>query len=269
MGGFGPAILVFNVMKSLLCTIVAGAVGWFSLAEAQAAYIDGSLAVGPQANVNLTALGTEDWAVWGYGSGGTSTSLTPNVSLAGGSGISDLTYLNPNTQPLRGLGQFDVNFSFSWTNGNTTPVATDVYAGLQDNSGTGPGLGVGEGFSFTVPADTTERQVTVYVDEHEGTGQLTATLSDGSALAYSDSSVPIGANSAGVYTIDYTAASAGQTLTIEWMETGYAAPSDNAAIYAVALNSVPEPSAVALVALGGIGFLPRWRRKQNGGKPEA
>jgi hypothetical protein len=217
-----------------------------------AAEINGSLATGQNLNVNLTSLGTEDWSLWGYGSSGTSTSLAPNVSMAGGSGISSLTYLNPHSQPLRGLGQFGINFGFSWANGNTVASASGAWGGLQANDGSGPGLGVGEGFSFTVPADTFERVLNVYVDEHLGVGTLTATLSDGSAPAFINSSIPNGANSPGVYTIDYSAASSGQTLTVSWVETSYSAAFDNPAIYAATLSEVPEPGTMTLIVLAGL-----------------
>lgn len=217
-----------------------------------AAEINGSLTTGPNYNVNLTALGAEDWAIWGYAGGGTSTSLTPNVSMVGGSGISTLTYLNPKSQPLRGLGQFAINYEFSWTDGNSVASASDAWGGLQANSGNGPGLGVGEGFSFTVPAGTTLQVLNVFVDEHEGVGKLTATLSDGSAPAYINSSIPTGANSPGDYTIDYSAASPGQTLTVSWVETSYSSTYDNPAIYAVTLSAVPEPGAMTLIMLAGL-----------------
>ena len=217
-----------------------------------AAEINGSLTTGQNLNVNLTSLGTEDWALWGYGSGGTSINLAPDVSMAGGSGISSLTYLNPHSQPLRGLGQYHINFGFSWTNGDTVASASGAWGGLQPNDGAGPGLGVGGGFSFTVPAGTVERILNVYVDEHLGVGQLTATLSDGSAPAYVNSSIPNGNNSPGVYTIDFSAASPGQTLTVSWVETSASAAYDNPAIYAVTLSAVPEPGTMTLMVLASL-----------------
>ena len=129
--------------------------------------------------------------------------------MAGGTGISSLTYLNPHSQPLRGLGQFHINFGFSWANGNNVTSASGAWGGAGKCWG-GAGLGVGEGFSFTVPADIVEQVLNVYVDEHLGVGQLTATLSDSSAPAYVNSSIPMGANSPGVYTIDFSAASPGK-----------------------------------------------------------
>ncbi|MGO8677325.1 MAG: hypothetical protein ACLQVX_15820 [Limisphaerales bacterium] len=75
------------------------------------AQITGSLITGSNPGVNLTSLGTVDWAIWGYAGGGTSTSLAPDVRKSGGSAISNLTFSNPHSQPLRGLGQFDINFA--------------------------------------------------------------------------------------------------------------------------------------------------------------
>jgi hypothetical protein len=250
-------------MKTNLAKLVCGLalLGAAFTMRLPAADINGSLTTGPNYDVNLTSLGTEDWAIWGYADDGTSTSLAPDVSMAGGSGISTLTYLDPNSQPLRGMGQFGINYQFSWNNGDPVASASGVWGGLQANSGAGPGLGVGEGFSFTVPASTDEQELNVFVDEHLGVGQLTATLSDNSAPAYIDSSIPVGDNSPGVYTIDYSAASPDQTLTVTWEETSYSSAYDNPAIYAATLSEVPEPSMLTLASLGGLSLLLFRRRK--------
>jgi CSLREA domain-containing protein len=208
----------------------------------------GSLSPNEAQSANLTALGTDDWAVWGFGNNGTSTSLAPDVRKAGGSSISDLTDVDPTGVPLRGLGQFagELPFSFDWSDGSGPGSATAAAAGLQNN-----GLGIattnGDGFSFTVPADTSERTVTVFTSEHWGTGTLTAKLSDGSAPPYTatvDSpfgDANFGGNEPGVFTIRYAAASAGQNLMVSWVESADNCATDghcdNAAIYAVALSS--------------------------------
>lgn len=228
----------------------------FSTLSALAApgYINGSLTTGGQANVDLTALGATDWAVWGYANGGTSTSLAPDVTMSGGSGISSLTYIDPKTQPLRGIGQFNVNYGFSWENGGSDVSESGVYAGLQANTGTGPGDGVGEGFSFTVPAGTTEQELDVFVDVNSAVGQLTASLSGGGVTPYVDDSIPNdpNGNSPGEYVIDYAATTPGQTLTVQWLETSALDVADNPAIYAAALSTVPEPSTWALLAGGAL-----------------
>ena len=207
--------------------------------------LSGTLSTSGQQSADLTAAGTQDWALWGYAGSGTSTSLAPDVRKAGGSGISSLTSIDPSGAPLRGIGQFGsgaLPFTFDWSDGTSPSSVTAAVGGLQHDGQTGTVGANGDGFSFTVPADTAQRTLTVYTSEHWGTGTLTATLSDGSAQPYTDSvigtSSPDGGNAPGVFTINYAAASAGQHLTVTWVETAancLAFGCDNAAIYAVTL----------------------------------
>ena len=192
-------------------------------------------------NVNLTNFGTQDWAIWGYGSAGSSTSLAPDVRKSGSSGISNLTDIDPAPDtPLRGLGQFpaELEIDFTWSDGSATACATGVHAGLQHDGQTGSLGTLNDGFSFTVPAGTTTRTLRVWVSAHSATGTLQATLSDGSAGPFQDSGLsgPFnGTNEAGLYTITYAAASAGQTLTVQWIESAsadFTFYADNVAIYA-------------------------------------
>ncbi len=223
--------------------VVAMLLGLLFVPQAPAAILSGSLSPTGGA-VDLTTEGTQDWALWGYTASGTSTSLAPDVRKAGGSAISDLTDINPTAVPRRGLGQFTTltPFTFDWSNGAPTAAAALAYAGLQHDGQPSRTTTLNGGFSFTVPADTTQRTVRVYVSAHSGTGTLTATLSDGSAPAFVDSGVTgptNGANVPGVYTITYAAAEAGQTLTVQWIEsvsTDFTYFADNVAIYAVALD---------------------------------
>ena len=212
--------------------------------------LSGSRANAPQPNqdtgniADLTAAGTADWAVWGTGS---STSLAPDQHKAGGNQISALTDIPGSTgAPRRGLGQFGPGsdppsphpFVFSWTDGTPTASATQVRSGLQHN-GQATGGTNGAGFSFTVPADTTTRTLRIWVALNRATGQLNATLSDGSAGPFIDS-YGLGEDFLGAtYTLTYAAASAGQTLTVTWVETANncGAPNcDNVSIHAVALQ---------------------------------
>ena len=77
------------------------------------------------------------------------------------------------------------------------------------------------GFQITAPADTLQRTLLVYVGVCNAGGQLQATLSDGSAPTYTDTSLRNMGNGTtnAVYTLTYKAASAGQTLTVKWTET--------------------------------------------------
>jgi hypothetical protein len=204
---------------------------------------------GSPRSVDLTAVGNEDWAIWGYAGAGTSTSLAPDVRKARGFSISNLTNIDPApSAPLRGLGQFAGPFSFSWFDGGSQPEGAGVRAGIQHNGEPPTSVStLGKGFSFDVPAGTSSRTLTVYVATNRASGQLTASLSDGSAANYVDT-LPLARDiRSGVYTIHYAAASAGQTLHVQWVETvdnctGFRC--DNAALYAVALASAITPTTV-------------------------
>lgn len=73
------------------------------------------------------------------------------------------------------------------------------------------------GFQLTVPADTNAKILKLYVGLWAADGRIEASLSDGSAPIFIDTSlIDSGATSNRVYTMNYRAASAGQTLTIKW-----------------------------------------------------
>jgi hypothetical protein len=101
------------------------------------------------------------------------------------------------------------NFSaYGWSDG--TPVQTEP--------GTTTGLfqtGLDGGFEVSLPADTTPRRVRVHVGLYGGESIFGAYLSDFSAAAYIDTSVSnVYGNSYAIYTLDYQAASPGQSLVI-------------------------------------------------------
>ena len=207
------------------------------VASAASGELSGSMTKSSYTNVNLTSLGDVDWAIWGYSNSGTSTSLSPNESMSGGSGISNLTDINPGTYDvLRGLGQFHINHTFNWSNGTSVTGATGAYVGLQHN--VKATYEIGDGFSFTVPADTTKRRLIVYTAFHYGVGELTATLSDGSAtqLKLQQDSKTNG-NDPSRFIIDYSAGSDGQILTVKFITTWNGTDGNgNAQIYAAALS---------------------------------
>ena len=155
----------------------------------------------PQATLNLTAEGTADWAHWG---------LVSSNSFDHKSGvtqkISDFTVLG--TQAVQ---QYADNFTaYTWTDGTPTPSAT--------NSTTGVFItGTTNGFEIQAPADTTPRRLKVYVGLYGAQGNFQAFLGDFSAPAYTDTSLNnVFGNSYAVYTLDYAAASAGQSLIVQY-----------------------------------------------------
>ena len=200
---------------------------------------------------NLTAAGSTDWRIWGAAS----TNLAGDARKNGGSGISDLTDVNPSPViPLRALGPLGltvgtgtgtVPFSFAWTDGATSSSATAQPAGLQHNN-SASSLAPGYGFSFTVPAPTSASRLTVWLSAHHGTGRLTATLGTASQT---DLGVSGGQNHGGIYTIDFTGSAPGQSMTVSYVldsavsptstvdSDGAASTEANVVIYAAALSA--------------------------------
>lgn len=165
---------------------------------------------------NLTTQGTTDWAAWGFNGTDRDSSGGSKIGTLGTSGGGSL---NSFTSSYLG---------FTWTNGTPDGSETDETKGYYNAGGSG------DGFSFTVPASPTVQHVTVYVGGWASGGTLTATLSDGSAPAYTDSSMSNSGNSYyGYYTLTYSSASSGQTLTVKWiMNSG----TGNVTAYAAALH---------------------------------
>lgn len=268
------AVAVASASCVRLTAKILGAV-ILTVGTASAGVLSGVATPGQVANYNLTAANTQ-WAVWGQG---TDTSLSPTDKSLGMTGISDLTSIN-NGNPLRGLGQFgDYGATyFQWTDGTTTPSATDVYAGIQNEAYGGPS-GVGEGFSFSAAAGSELRILTVFTTVHEGQGRLTASLSDSSAAPITiDVDSGGGANAAFTFVLNFQANSASQLLNVQFTlladNGSYAA---NAAIQGVSLyttpssgGAVPEPTsaAIAFVLMGGTA-LGKWRKARRDDRDKA
>jgi hypothetical protein len=147
---------------------------------------------------NLTSEGSVDWVHWGDAAlnrkAGVAAELSTYTELGAGQAQ---TYAND----PRGL---------SWTDGTPTATATADTNGVFAS-------GVQSGFSFTAPADTSTRNLTVHVGGYASSGTLTASLSDGSAANFvATTSAATGAYDEN-YTLTYSAASAGQTLTVSWV----------------------------------------------------
>ena len=155
----------------------------------------------PAPTVNLTTEGVVDWAHWGNG-GPTVFDHKNNVTQQ----ITNYTVVG--TSQIFSLA--DNPTGFTWTDGTPGASATNVHTGVF-------AIGVGNGFQFTVPADTNPKTVRINLGLWRARGRLEASLSDSSAPAYSDNFLvnELGTSN-GVYVISFAAASAGQTLTIKY-----------------------------------------------------
>jgi len=185
--------------------------------------LTGSIVVSPVGSVNLTSEGTIDWAHWGR-NGPTAFNHKANVVQK----IPNVTKIGPGA-----LNWFaDCPTTFTWTNGTPTAAITNTPTGINTNGS------VGNGFEINVPADRNVKTLKLYVGVWFTQGKLEATLSDGSAPAYVDTSQnKNNGASSGLYTISYKAASAGQTLKVRFtILTQYFSPNGNVAWEAATLQ---------------------------------
>ena len=153
----------------------------------------------PPAAVDLTTEGTSDWTHWGL-----ATNTSFDWKGSGGRQISNFAAVGTNA-----VQQYGDNFTaFSWSDGIPTLSSPGTTTGIFIT-------GLGNGFSLSAPADTTSRTLRVYVGGYGAQGLFEAYLSDLSTAPYLDNSVSSTyCNDYAVYTLDYAAASAGQSLTI-------------------------------------------------------
>ncbi len=155
----------------------------------------------PAGTLNLTGEGSADWTHWG-----TSASWSFDHKESTVQQISKYSHLG--NGPVSSYT--DSTIAYSWNDGIPSSNVSNSKSGI---SVTGPG----NGFKFSVPADTTPRTLKVYLGVSSAQGMFSAALSDNSAPIYHDtslSSVKDSAKTNGVYTITYAAASANQRLVI-------------------------------------------------------
>ena len=136
-------------------------------------------------------------------------------------------------------------------------TATGVIAGTMNETATATGtpsglffVGLEEGYSFSLPADTSVRTATFYLGGYNSRGRLDVSLSDGSAAPFSTTYE----NASGVYdrvvTISYSAASAGQALLVSFVNEQIFG-SGNVTLAAVALaGGAPVNQPPTLDAIG-------------------
>jgi hypothetical protein len=128
--------------------------------------------------------------------------------------------------------------------------------------------GLGNGYSFTVPADTSTRTLEVHVGGWNSGGRLVAHLSDGSAADFVDVTPAATGQYDRNYALSYKAGSAGQTLTVRWtMDSG----TGNVALNGAALASstggggtAPTVTTTAATSVGTTGATLNGSANPNG-----
>jgi hypothetical protein len=181
----------------------------------------------PSANVVLSDEGTNDWAHWGLTA---SNSFDHMANIA--PQISDFTLLGTNN-----VMQYADNLTaFSWINGAPTASASPSTTGVFI-------YGFTNGFQLTLPAGRQPRMAKIYVGLYGARADFRAWLSDASAPEFSDTTLSSNYDNAyQVYTLNYTAASNNQTLTIRHTAVNtYDTLFGNVTLQAATLSLLPAP----------------------------
>ena len=186
--------------------------------------LSGSISASP-GFVDLTTEGSADWAHWGLvrlPEFDRKASVAPQIG--------DFTMVGTNS-----VVYFTNEHRFAWTDG--TPHSMEA--------GTGTGIyvtGYTNGFTVTVPADKTPRQLKVYCGLYGAHGNFQAFLTDASAPAFTETSMDTVYDSyASVFTIDYAAASPGQKLVVRFRSANvYDMTYGNVALQSVTLRGPRE-----------------------------
>jgi len=148
--------------------------------------------------------GDADWVHWGLDGDVAAynhrAGITPSISNY--VQLGDSTLLQTNCC---------IETGFSWNDGTPSATATNAIGGVYIDTAQ-----TGDGFQFSVPADSTQRTLLVYAGNWCVREKLQATLSDGSAPAVVDTSfdVPTAKLANAIYTITFQAGAAGQTLDV-------------------------------------------------------
>ena len=174
-----------------------------------------SASVGSTApSINLTTEGSADWVHWALNS---ASSVNRKSGVA--EQISDIA----GSTARRFVGG-NSRASYTWTDGTPTG-STTTSAGLYFSS-------AGSTIQFTVPADPTPRTLTVHLGGYQARGRIEVSLSDGTVPPFVTTVQDLANPFDRTLTVDFQAASPGQTLTVR--------PGDSGTTTASAASSAPK-----------------------------
>jgi hypothetical protein len=176
----------------------------------------------------LSAAGPSDWGHWG--ASGSETQFDHKTS--GSSQISTATNVGSGTPSW----YCNNIVGSSWFDGTATTLADNDTCGIYVS-------GNGNGFSFTVPASTTQRTLSVDVGLWEASGTFTASINDGSGTSYTDTTLSnLSGTSNAIYTLTYKATSASKLLTVTYTQSS--STTGNVTLQAATLAITPPTTTV-------------------------
>jgi|GEM_PF-5293788 len=195
---------------------------------------------------NLTAIGSVDWIKIGGGEG-IQFVRKAGVPAALSWGLRGTTW---GDWQEGGPGWGGWGSGFDWNDG-TAPNQIGVDNNFARTTSYDDPRGAGAGFYVTAPADLYERTLTLWVGGWSIQPHLLVSISDGSTVPVDD--ITLSGNLGGDFfrriDIKYKAASAGQTIRVDWYRVNDGAA--NVKFQGVALSGGPAAPVSALTAIPG------------------
>ena len=200
---------------------------------------------------SLTSYGTTDWQLL---SGGT---VSPTDEMNGGSGIGALSYDAGTGTPGLTSTVTGKTPLYEWTNGTSTAVRSasgaNVLGTVNDT------VNIGQTFTLLVNATDASSEMYLWLLGENVNLDITGTVTG----ATDTFSAGAGGNSPflGLFKVDFEADNPSDTLTLTIEKTGILGGTNSRfGVQALALSVVPEPTTLALLALGGVALLRRRKR---------
>jgi len=225
----------------------------------------------PTGSVNLSTLGTTDWAAWNT-LASTGTTIAPFATKNGGiATISNLTPAGVGGAGVRGPSSLDAYPAsvFTWSTGDSTSSVAAPADGKVSgvfSTTTGP-TSSGRGVQFTISDLPTlavgqSSLISVMATSFRGIGTLTATATGATPISQTGSTLGETKNT-DVFQFSYTPELGSDSIHFTYLHTpnltGNSA--SHSPLQAVTISVIPEPSSAFLTLIGGIATLGFRRRK--------
>lgn len=209
-------------------------------------------------DVDLTEVGTTNWAAWDVRVSSTSSSIAPTQFKESGNGT--ISSISPfGDSAVRGTTSYSIyTDTFTWTtpdeNSNTAAPSDGRLSGIfNSNLDT---IGNGVSFNITDLATLTGGQyyqINVYTSTFRGTGKFNADINGGTAITQLGLEHDTTKNT-DYFSIAYNPDDISDSLNISYeLFSKTTAGSSHTVIQAVGISIVPEPSCYALIA-GALAF---------------
>ncbi len=263
-----PTFCTFVLLSIFACA--------FSLTPLQAATLTNTttsaVSTLPTPNVDLSAIGTLNWAAWDTDSGSTTSIAPTQVKAAGVGTVSSITESGTASSTVRGSTNRTSSVdTFTWTtsdeSSNTAAPVDGILIGAFNTNLDHSDAGVQ--FNITDLAALTGGQyyeINIFTSAFRAQGILNASIVGDPGSLISQNGIYHGASKYTEYhTIAYNPDSISDSLNIAYdvlvEGTSGGETSSHISIQAVAYSIVPEPSTFALLLIFGLGSLGLRRRK--------